>query len=324
MEPTYNIQFVQFVHMLFFVLLVVSLIIQTMNCTFNFNAITAYAQDEQMKIQSEDSIKIHKIETKKINVGDIDIAYKIFGNGTPILLINGLSAPLDFWDPIFLETISHNHTIITFDNRGIGNTTVGEKIYSIKQFADDAAALLDALKINKVDVLGWSMGGMIAQEMALKHPDKIEKLIIYASTCGGKGFIFPDPFVMKAFTSHYNTQMERWEQFLPLLFPEKWRMQNPNYFENLPTSTEIISDISISRQIDAIINWQGTCDELHKVSQETLVIVGTDDILTVPANSKLISDKIPGASLVEIQGGGHASIMQYPEEFSQIVLAFLK
>ena len=86
----------------------------------------------------------------------------------------------------FLKGLSTNHTVIVFDNRGIGNTTVGSKNFTIEQFAADSAGLLDALKINKSDVLGYSMGGMIAQQLTLNYPDKVDNLIIYASYCGGK------------------------------------------------------------------------------------------------------------------------------------------
>lgn len=87
------------------------------------------------------TINLQDIETKKIRVGDIDMAYKIFGKGTPILLINGYSAPLDFWDPILINRLASNHTVITFDNRGIGNTTLGNKKFSIHQFAQDTAGI---------------------------------------------------------------------------------------------------------------------------------------------------------------------------------------
>ncbi|MGB8027931.1 MAG: alpha/beta hydrolase, partial [Nitrososphaeraceae archaeon] len=100
----------------------------------------------------------------------------MLGNGSPILLINGFSAPLDFWDPTLISKLASNHTVITFDNRGIGNTTSGNKQFSIQQFADGTSRLMEALKIKKTDVMGWSMGGMIAQEVALSNPDKVGKL----------------------------------------------------------------------------------------------------------------------------------------------------
>ena len=80
----------------------------------------------------------------------------MFGEGDPIILISGYSAPLEFWDSTLLEKLASNHTVITFDNRGIGNTTSGNKQFSIPQFADDTSGLLDALKIKKADVMGWS------------------------------------------------------------------------------------------------------------------------------------------------------------------------
>ena len=96
---------------------------------------------------------LNEIETKKIRVDDIEMAYKMFGKGSPILLINGYSAPLDFWDPTLVERLASNHTVITFDNRGVGNTTVGNKKFSIPQFAQDTSKLLDALKIKKADII---------------------------------------------------------------------------------------------------------------------------------------------------------------------------
>jgi pimeloyl-ACP methyl ester carboxylesterase len=99
------------------------------------------------------------------------MAYKTFGKGDPILLINGYSQAMDNWDRTLLERLALNHTVIIFDNRGIGNTTSGEKRFSIVQFANDTASLLDVLEIKQIDV-GYSMGGIIAQELALNHPDR--------------------------------------------------------------------------------------------------------------------------------------------------------
>ena len=91
------------------------------------------------------------------------------------------------WSPLLLEPlISSNYSVIIFDNRGAGNTTAGAKQFSISQLAKDTAGLLDALKISKADVLGWSMGSYIAQELTLANPDKVNNLILYASGCGGK------------------------------------------------------------------------------------------------------------------------------------------
>ena len=263
-------------------------------------------------------------DIKKVHVGDIDIAYKMFGKGDPIILISGYSAPLEFWDSTLLEKLASNHTVITFDNRGLGNTTSGNRNFTIPQFADDTSGLLDALNIKKADVLGWSMGGFIAQELALTHPDKVGKLIIYASICGGKQSAPPTPDVLKVFSDQTGTSIDRIKRFMPLLFPTEWCTQNPNYLQNLPAITENIPNETLNLQTQAIINWAGTCNRLNSITQPTLVIVGTDDTLTVPANSLLMTEKISGAWLVQIRGGGHGLMFQSPKEFSNIVLTFLK
>ena len=105
-------------------------------------------------------VNIQDIPLKKVHVGDIDIAYKVFGKGDPILLISPAQAGMNSWEPSTLSVLSSNHTVTVFDNRGVGNTTTGTKPFSIQQFANDTAGLMDALKIQKAGVLGYSMGSL--------------------------------------------------------------------------------------------------------------------------------------------------------------------
>jgi pimeloyl-ACP methyl ester carboxylesterase len=167
-------------------------------------------------------------------------------------------------------------------------------------------------------------GRVIAQELALTHPDNVGKLIIYASICGGKQSAPPTPDVHKVFSDQSGTSLDRIKRFLPLLFPTEWRTQNPNYLQNLPAITETIPNETLNLQTQAIMNWAGSCNHLNSITQPTLFIVGTDDSLTVPANSLLMTEKISGAWLVQIRGGGHGLMFQYPEEFSNIILTFLE
>ena len=120
--------------------------------------------DQMTSTNTSNSVNIHDIPLEKVRVGDIDIAYKMFGNGDPILLFNGASDGMDAWDPSFPESLSSNHTVIAFDQRGIGNTTVGSEPYTYQQLANDSAGLLDALKIPRADVLGYSLGSYLAQQ----------------------------------------------------------------------------------------------------------------------------------------------------------------
>jgi len=292
----------------------------------------AYSQPSQMSSNSSkegntnaNTLNIQNIPAKKVHVGDIDIAYKTFGKGDPIILINGYSFAMDSWDPTLLGTLASNHTVIVFDNRGIGNTTSGnEQKFSIAQYANDTAGLLEALNIKKADVLAWSLGGRIAQELTLNYPDRVGKLILYAIGCGGKESVPQSQEVRNEFVNGTGTAEDRIARLVPLFFPQEWRNENPNYPENLPKSTEPILNQTLNKQIEAAANAPATCDRLKNIIQPTLVIVGTDDAATPATNSLRMTELIPGAWFVQIKGGGHGLMYQYPEQFSNIVKTFLE
>jgi hypothetical protein len=110
---------------------------------------------DQMSSNTTNSVNLQDIPLEKVHVGDIDVAYKMFGNGDPLILFNGASDNMDAWDPSLLKVLSPNHTVIVFDQRGIANTTVGSKPYTPQTLANDTAGLLDALNIPKADVMGY-------------------------------------------------------------------------------------------------------------------------------------------------------------------------
>ena len=128
-------------------------------------------QDKISHNSSTSSPDIQNTLPKNVHVGDIDIAYKSFGQGSPILLISGSGNVMDVWPSSTLQELSSNHTIIIFDNRGVGNTPLGTKPISVKPMANDTVGLLDALKIHKVDVLGFFIGSFVAEQLAITHPE---------------------------------------------------------------------------------------------------------------------------------------------------------
>jgi pimeloyl-ACP methyl ester carboxylesterase len=271
--------------------------------------------------------------SQKVRVGDINIAYKQLGNVTdnPIVLITGASTTMDMWSPTLLKELSSNRTVIIFDNRGAGESTAGTKEFSINQFANDTIGLLDALNIEKADILGSSMGSFIAQELTLKNLNRVNNLILYASSCGGNEAVPPGSQVLQALTTMTNTSSfpptkEDIDRITSTLFPPEWLKANPNYQNYIPFPKESVSPETIQRQNEAIVSWitTGTCNALSNITQPTLVIVGTDDIWTPAANSLMIAENIPGAWLVQIGDAGHGLMYQYPVEFSKVVSAFLQ
>ena len=260
---------------------------------------------------------------RMVAVGDIEVAYQIFGEGDPLLLIVGYSGTMDLWAPEVIKELASKYQVIIFDNRGMGKTTASGKEFTIELFADDTRGLLDALGIERAHVLGWSLGTYIAQELTLRYPDRVEKLILYAGDCGGKEAIYPGPEIMDALGDTSASSRERGEKLLATLFPEKWLKEHPDPRTYFPKVTETSSPDNIKCQYQAWQNWKGSYSRLAKITQPTLLITGAEDVNTPWQNSLMLIDLIPGAWLVQLEGGGHGVMYQYPKKFSRIVLTFL-
>ena len=304
-------------------LLVMFIPVITMTATHLVNG-----QSNQSNFNVTDSLNVQNISTKKVHVGDIDIAYKTFGRGAPILLISGSGNVMDVWPSHFLKELASNHTVIIFDNRGVGNTTAGTRPFSIGQFANDTVGLLDALDIQSTDVLGFSMASFIAQQLTLTHPERVNRLVLYGASCGGQEGIPQTREVTMTISNLVNNRSQNADAFLSVTFPPEWIRTNPNYLETIPKTTEIILSTTLVKQFNAVEdwlsrNWTGVCDQLQDISIPTLIITGTEDVAVPAANSLILVQKIPGAWLVQIKGAGHGLMYQHPEKFSEIVKTFL-
>jgi pimeloyl-ACP methyl ester carboxylesterase len=274
---------------------------------------------------------LDNIPSHNVTVGDIDIAYKQIGkpDAKPIILITGSSATMDMWNPLLLEQLaSANYRVIIFENRGVGESTVGTKEFSISQFANDTLGLLDALGISKANVLGWSMGGMIAQQLAVTNPGRVDNLILYTTSCGGSNDRPTPPEVIQIGTNASMSQEERIQKLAPLFFaPASWFRAHPDYLNYFPIhayiqSKEAVSQEILQQQLDAAATWTGTCNALSSITQPTLVIVGTDDD---PAPDSLtLAEGIPGSWLIRIRDAGHGLMYQHPDEFNRVLLTFLE
>lgn len=250
-----NITSVLIITILFLLLLIPSGAMVTANTILD-KAVIAYGQVTKMNSNLTNPIALESIPLKKVHVGDIDIAYKMFGKGEVLVLIPGSSMTMDEWDPNVLNRLASNHTVIIFDIRGIGNTTAGNKTWSIAQFANDTAGLLDALKTEKpVDVLGFSLGGFIAQELTLMHPQKVTKLILYATSCGGKATIPPQisPAAMKSMMSGNASK----DTFLSALFPKEWIKANGAYIQKFISLMMLPPMETIQHQAEVGAIWKG-------------------------------------------------------------------
>ena len=307
------------------------------------NTPLVYGQTNQSITKNEGLLNIQDIPAKKVHVGDIDIAYKMLGKGDPILLFNGASDGMDAWDPSFLEGLSSNHTVIAFDTRGIGNSTTGSKPYTYQQLANDSASLLDALKIPKADVMGYSLGSYIAEQLAIMFPDKVNSLLLVGSSCGGKDHTPKPPEFIKLQSDIVNKSLnnvsishEEMKELVSASLGSGWIRLHPESLDipaNITTLQQLKPGLppeiannqnNVGKHWEDNPNWSGACDELAKLAKPTLVITGTDDNMYQPhVNSLKIVEKIPGAWLVQIEDAGHAVMDQYPEEIAKILNTFL-
>ena len=299
-----------------------------------------YGQQDKTSFNATDSSNIQSIPAKKVQVGDIEIAYKMLGKGDPILIYNGASDGMDAWDPSLLTNLSSNHTVIVFDSRGLGNTTMGSKPYTYQQLANDAAGLLDALKIPKADVMGYSLGSYIAQQITIMYPDKVNTLTLIGSSCGGKDhtpkpaeFLKLQSEIVNKSLNNVSASQEDMKELVAASVGSGWIKLHPEVLENIPTmqqakpglTPEVMNDQNnVGKHWEDNPNWSGACDELAKLAKPTLVITGMDDNMYAPhVNSLKIAEKIPGAWLVQIKNAGHAAPDQYPEEVGKILNTFL-
>jgi pimeloyl-ACP methyl ester carboxylesterase len=323
-----------------FLLVVIITLPTTMTTTTTIiNGVYGQQPDRMDLNITDSSANIQNTSEKIVHVGDVDIAYKMLGNGEPILLISGGSADKNAWDPSFISDLSSNHTVIVFDNRGVGNTTIGSAPFTIEQLANDTAGLLDALNIQNANILGYSLGSYIAQQVAITYPEKVNRLVLVGSSCGGKDSM-PKPPEFLRFQSEIvdkisNNVSISQEENIALVNASVgagWIRLHPETLENITEGQGFFATISPEAQEGQAnighsweaTNWNGVCDELAKTAKPTLVITGTDDYAYQPhQNSLVIAGKVPGAWLVQIENAGHAVMDQYPDEINKILQTFL-
>ncbi|MFQ5821681.1 MAG: alpha/beta fold hydrolase [Candidatus Heimdallarchaeota archaeon] len=262
----------------------------------------------------------------KVKVNDIQIYYEVRGEGFPLVMIMGISGNVDWWDPLMVQELSKSFKIVLFDSRGAGRTDVSDKRYTIKLFADDTASLMDALGISRAHVFGVSMGGAIAQELVLNHPEKVEKLVLCSTSCGGTKSVPASEEVLGTFKADRSelSPEEIYRRGVPLLFTEDFIQKNSDLVELFIQRVlkAPISNISFMRRLDAVGEFD-TWDRLPQIRAPTLILHGKRDILVPPENGSILAEAIPNAKLVYFEKSAHALIYEEMEKMIHVLLDFL-
>lgn len=250
--------------------------------------------------------------------------YETHGEGAPLLLVGGVGSDLSeclHQVPAF----SPRFLVVAFDNRGAGESEVPPGPYTTTQMADDAAALLSHLGLERAHVLGVSLGGMIAQEIALRHPGRVDRLVLACTSPGGGISERPAPEVLAAFVRTPSGDLEQdVRRTIPYLYTEQYRRERPGEIEAF-VRRRLARPVSAEGQAAqlAAAGSHAAGDRLREISSPTLVIAGTADAIVPPVNSRRIAERIPGSRLVLLAGAPHRLFAENAEAFNREVLAFL-
>jgi pimeloyl-ACP methyl ester carboxylesterase len=266
---------------------------------------------------TEDSVTSAPAQVAQTTLGPV--GYREVGRGQPLVLIMGYAGTMETWEPQFVDTLAMRYRVVIFDNAGIGRTRALPKPLTIDAMANQTSALISALDLGRPDVLGWSMGGTIAQALAVLHPSQVRRLVLCA-TFPGAGMVLPPQSAINDLTNGNG---------LSVLFPANQAMAADAFAgetESYPVPEQASAAV-ISAQGDAMLSWWHGGDAAGRrtstISVPTLVADGTQDQLDTESNSRDLARLIPGAKLVLYPDAGHGFLFQEGTPFVVTVQSFL-
>ncbi len=269
------------------------------------------------------TIVISDPEVKYAEITHAKIAYKIYGSGDPLIMCVGYATNMDLWSTGAIDILQKKYKVIVFDYRGMGLSTNSDSSFTINSLAEDVNELLNVLNISKTHVLGWSMGGFVAQMFAINHPEKVNKLVLYASNCGDTLVVNPSQEIIDILSNPNSTPME----MLSTLFSDDWLTANPEPWKFLPNGKETYNTETIGLQYYAVQGWLspggGSFGHLHELKMPVLLICGVEDKVAPSENSSILADLISTSTLIKVQGSGHGLMYQLPGTFANYILTFL-
>lgn len=261
----------------------------------------------------------------KVSVRGAELYYEEHGQGEPLVLIPGFGTGLWIWYrqvPAFAEKFR----TIVFDPRGVARSPVPDAPFTMLELAEDLAALLAELKVERAHVLGASFGGFVAQEFALAHPSRTSSLILCCTSYGGPGHVPPAPETLAAIasTKGLNTK-ERVRENLLLAFSRRFVEEDPAEVErviNLRAESDV-PESAYLRQLQAAFAFDAAA-RVGAISIPTLVITGNADAIVPHENSLNLAAAIHGSTLKIIEGGSHAFFIEQAAEFNRTVTEFIE
>ncbi|ALV41914.1 alpha/beta hydrolase [Pseudarthrobacter sulfonivorans] len=270
-----------------------------------------------------------KAPASAISAGGVTYAYRELGpkGGIPVIFFVHLAATLDNWDPRIIDPIAKNHHVITFDNQGVGAST-GRVPDSIEAMADDAYTFIKALGFDKIDIFSFSLGGMVAQDLVLKHPDLVRKLVLTGT--GPRGGKDMDKVAGTTYYDMLRAALTRSDpkEFLFFNRDTAGKQAGKAFVKRLEERTADrdapITVKAFQTQLKAIRKWgRGTPANLSKITQPTLIANGDNDRMVPSVLSQDLHRRIKGSELIIYPGSGHGGIFQFHDKFAPAAVEFL-
>lgn len=257
-------------------------------------------------------------------VGDVEIYWESQGRGKPLLLISGVSGGTWTWEES-IDVWSPHFRVIVFDNMGAGRSSMPDRPYGIREMADHAAAVLDAAEEERAFVVGLSMGGMIAQELAVCHPGRISALVLGCTHCGGSERIPPALEVIQGFADNAGLSPEEIvDKNLTLLVTPAFLNSGSDSlkrYRERQLNAPLQPDYALQRQLEAIRSFD-VCDRLGSIQTPTLILTADCDQLVPAENGGLLAKLITGAKLKPFTNTGHLIYLERARTFQQTVIEF--
>jgi len=261
----------------------------------------------------------------KRKVNGIEIYYETHGEGDLLVLIMGLRRNAEWWYRQ-IPALSKHFEVLVFDNRGAGRTDKPKMDYSIRLFADDTAGLMEALGIREAYILGVSMGGYIAQELALNYPNRVKRLILGCTGPGGEKAVLASPKRLKKFTANEGLSPEEiLKKDMDIYFSDEYIKENQEKIkEFVEISLRYYQPLdAFERQFAACLKHD-TVNRLSRIDVPTLILSGDDDPLVPPENSKILNALIPRSESVFFPGKRHCFFIEEADQFNQMVTGFFQ
>jgi len=270
-----------------------------------------------------------RLSVQTARVAGTTIAWAELGSGSPLLLLNGTASPMNEWDPAFLAGLAAQHRVIVFDYPGLGDSGRAPSTWNFDSASDWVSDFMALVAPGSaIDVLGWSMGGFIAQRLAVRHPANVRALVLAATNPGGSQAVLGPQWVQDIDSSSSSDA-----DYLRTNYPASGRAAGKRFLDRLNAAVDSgaypevdTPDATLEAMVAAEDPWLSSdvnLRDLRTITKPTLVITGRQDLITPALNSTRIAAAIPGARLILVPGAGHSFVFQQPASVTAMINAFL-